>query len=59
MFAEFETFIRAHADLSDADIALMRSVATERCLRKKDPILRAGEVCRYKIFVAKGMLRTY
>jgi CRP-like cAMP-binding protein len=59
MFAEFETYIRAHANLSDCDIALIRSVAIERTLRKKEALLRAGEVCRYKIFVSNGLLRTY
>lgn len=59
MFAEFETFIRAQADLCDHDIALMRSVCVERTLNKKEAILRSGEVCRYKIFVSKGLLRTY
>jgi CRP-like cAMP-binding protein len=37
----------------------MRSMAIERKLRRKEFLLREGEICRYKIFIAKGLLRTY
>lgn len=59
MFAEFERYIRAQAGLTDEDIKLFRDTAVERTLRRKDFLLQQGEVCRYKIFIAKGFLRTY
>ncbi|WP_259069894.1 Crp/Fnr family transcriptional regulator [Mucilaginibacter sp. X4EP1] len=59
MFAEFETFIRERTDLSDADIEVIRSLAIEKIVRKKESLLHAGEVCRYKMFVSKGLLRTF
>ena len=59
MFAEFEKYIREHASFTDEDIKLFRETAVERTLRRKDFLLRAGEICRYKTFVSKGFLRTY
>jgi len=59
MFNEFESYIRAQANLSDNDIELMRSVAIEKTLRRKECLVRQGDVCRYKIFVTKGLLRAY
>jgi len=59
MFAEFETFIKEHTNLSDGDIELIRSVTIEKVVRRKEILLHAGEVCRYKMFVSKGLLRTF
>ncbi|NCD70832.1 Crp/Fnr family transcriptional regulator [Mucilaginibacter agri] len=59
MFAEFERFIREQASVTDEDIQLMRANAVERTLRRKDLLLQAGDVCRYKTFISKGFLRTY
>ena len=59
MLAEFETYIKEQANLSDEDIQLMISKATKRTARRKELLLREGEVCRHKTFVASGMLRTY
>jgi CRP-like cAMP-binding protein len=59
MFNEFETFIKSQTDLTPADIALMRSVAVEKTLRRKEVLLHSAEKRRYKIFVSKGLLRNY
>lgn len=59
MFSGFETYIKEQADLSGDDIELIRSVAVEKTLRRKEFLVHQGEVCRYKIFVAKGLLRAY
>lgn len=59
MFAEFEKHIRTHAAITDADVKLFRETAVEKAVRRKDFLLHQGEVCRYKIFVSKGLLRTY
>jgi CRP-like cAMP-binding protein len=59
MFAEFEKYIREHASVTDEDIKLLRETAIERTMRRKDFLLREGEICRYKTFVSKGFLRTY
>jgi CRP-like cAMP-binding protein len=59
MFAEFEKHIRAEALLTDEEIRMFRETAVERTLRRKDFLLQNGEICRYKTFVSKGILRTY
>ena len=59
MFTIFETYIKEHANVTEDDINLMRSKAIERRLRQKEFLLHQGEVCRYKVFIAKGLLRTY
>jgi CRP-like cAMP-binding protein len=56
---EFELYLRARTDLSSADITHILSLATPRHLRRNEFLLREGEVCRYKIFVSKGILRTF
>jgi CRP-like cAMP-binding protein len=59
MFPEFEAYIKEQASLSDHDIELMRSRAIEKKLRRKEFLLHQGEICRYKIFITKGLIRTY
>lgn len=59
MFEHFEKHIASEAAFTAEEIALLRSLATEKKLRRRQLLLREGEVCRYKIFVAKGLLRMY
>jgi len=59
MFTAFETYIKEHANVTNSDINLMRSMAVERKLGRKEFLLHEGETCRYKVFIAKGLLRTY
>jgi len=59
MFHEFETYFKEQAHLCDDDIELMRSRAVEKALRRREVLVHQGDVCRYKIFVTKGLLRAY
>jgi len=59
MFSDFKDYIQAQANLNEDEIQLMRRRAVEKSLRRKEFLLRQGEVCRYKIFISKGLLRTY
>ncbi len=59
MFAEFEKYIRGQVALTDEHIKLFREAAIEKTMRRKDFLLREGEVCRYKTFVSKGFLRMF
>ncbi|WP_342644384.1 Crp/Fnr family transcriptional regulator [Mucilaginibacter sp. CSA2-8R] len=45
--------------LSDRDFALINAAATTKHVRKKEFILKAGEICRSKLFINHGFLRTY
>ena len=57
--AVFENYLRQQAQLTDAEIALISSLAVPRRLRRNEALLSAGEVCRHKAFIASGMLRIY
>lgn len=59
MFEIFERYILAHIALSTDDLQFIRSLSTTRKVRKRQFILREGEVARHKIFVCEGLLRTY
>jgi len=59
MFQIFESYIKANGDFTSEDLSLMRSLSTVKKLRRKDFLLQENEVCRYKIFVAKGLLKAY
>lgn len=59
MFEIFETYITANGDFTPEDLKLLRSLSTVKKVRRKEFLLQEGEVCRYKIFIAKGLLKTY
>jgi CRP-like cAMP-binding protein len=59
MVVEFEKYIKENVKLSDGDLELILSVAGEKAVRRKQLLLEEGEVCRHKIFICKGLLRTY
>lgn len=59
MTDEFEVYLRAHTDLNDGDMDRIRSLAVHKTLRRNEFLLREGEICRHKIFVMKGLLRTF
>jgi CRP-like cAMP-binding protein len=59
MFEKFAAYIATQACFTSEELELMRSVAIVKKLRKRQLLLSEGEVCHYKIFVTKGMLKTY
>ena len=59
MFEIFERYILDHVALSADDLQFIRSLSTTRKVRRRQFILREGEVARHKIFVCEGLLRTY
>lgn len=59
MHAIFETYLKTHTNLSDDAIAAIAAAAETRTLKRNQPLLSAGEVCRHKVFIATGLLRTY
>lgn len=59
MHTEFENYLASQTDLGTETIAHIGSMATLRRLRRNEPLLSAGEICRHKVFVLDGLLRTY
>lgn len=59
IFDCFENYIRAYNLFSDDEIATIKSLAIPKRLKKKQYILRQGDVCRFHTFVCSGCLRSY
>jgi len=59
MVDEFKDFLRSQTDLSEGDIERICSLAIPRKLRRNEFLLQQGEICRHKVFILKGMLRTF
>lgn len=59
MYEVFEAYMTSQASFTAEELKLMRSLATEKKLRKRQLLLQEGEICRHKIFVAKGLLKAY
>ena len=51
--------VARHIHLEPEEVQIFTSIPQVRRLKKKEFLLRAGEVCRYESFVLKGCLRNY
>jgi CRP-like cAMP-binding protein len=56
---EFEIYLRARTQLDEVDLDRIRSLAMHKTLRRNEFLLREGEICRYKVFILKGLLRSF
>jgi CRP/FNR family transcriptional regulator len=54
-----ENYLRAHSSLTDEELAHILALATPRALQRNEKLLQEGQVCRHKIFISKGLLRTF
>ncbi|WP_420148369.1 Crp/Fnr family transcriptional regulator, partial [Spirosoma sp.] len=60
MVDDFEQYIRQYApELTPEQMQLIRSRSVVKKVHRKQSLMHEGEVCRYKIFVIRGLLRTY
>lgn len=55
----FEAYITPKVDLTKDEFRYLCSLATVKKVRRRQLLLKEGEVCRHKIFITKGLLRTY
>ena len=55
------TYIRDHAitPLTESEIEVIKEVFVPQKLKKRQYLLREGEVCKYAAFVVKGAMRQY
>ena len=51
--------IEDKVSLTDKDKERIKTFFVPKRLRKRQYLLQAGDVCKYLVFVAKGLLRTY
>ena len=59
MLPEFETYLRSRSDLTDTDIQRITGRAVLRNIHRNELLLQEGQICRHKIFILKGLLRTF
>jgi CRP-like cAMP-binding protein len=51
--------IAKHISLSDEETETFCNLFLQKLIKKKDFLLRAGEVCRFEGFVTRGLFRVY
>jgi len=59
MIIAFENYLRLQTDLSQENIRRISALAIPRKLRRNEFLFREGEVCRHKVFMVSGLLRTF
>jgi len=59
IFDIFESYIRIHSLFSDEEILRIKSLVIPKQLKKKQYLLRQGDVCRFHTFICSGCLRSY
>jgi len=59
MMEAFKAYFKTHAGLDDTDIEQAYALATPKYLHRNELLLQEGQVCRHKIFIVKGLLRTF
>lgn len=59
MIKQLKENIANHIELSASDLEQFCSLFTQRNIKRKDFLLREGEVCKFEGFVIKGLLRVY
>ncbi len=67
MLDDFEQYLREQQqylkynlfELTDQEVDQIRSVSVARRVCRKDFLVQQGEICQYKVFVVRGLLRTY
>ncbi|MDJ1484430.1 Crp/Fnr family transcriptional regulator [Cytophagaceae bacterium YF14B1] len=59
MLSEFKKYLSESLELPDQEIQPILSSAIPRKLRRNELLLQAGDVCRHKVFIVSGILRTY
>jgi CRP-like cAMP-binding protein len=58
MQPEFEHYLKTNG-LPDEVIQGIGSLAVSKMLRRNELLLQAGDVCRHKVFVVSGLLRSF
>ncbi|TWR25156.1 Crp/Fnr family transcriptional regulator [Mucilaginibacter pallidiroseus] len=56
---KFEEYIISQTGMPAASVEHISSLACAKTLKRNELLVRAGEVCRNKIFVVSGLLRNY
>ncbi|WP_062057063.1 Crp/Fnr family transcriptional regulator [Aquimarina longa] len=52
-------YVRNYIDISDEEMKLFYKYLTVRKFKKKEYLLREGEICKARYFIIKGCIRSY
>lgn len=55
----FRRYLREKGTFTDEEVDVIESLARVRMVKRKQFILRAGEVCHYHTFISKGCMKLY
>lgn len=59
MVDDFKNYLCSQTDISEDDVQRICDLAIQRKLRRNEFLLSEGDISRQKIFICKGMLRTF
>jgi len=59
MLSDFENYLKLQTGLPDDAIQTVSGMAELRTLSRNEQLLTAGDICRHKVFVIYGLLRTF
>ncbi|MEE1896714.1 cyclic nucleotide-binding domain-containing protein [Flavobacterium rakeshii] len=59
MHPEFEKYLKENTSLTQDDIHHINNKAFDKTLHRNELLLQAGDICKHKVFVVKGLLRMY
>lgn len=59
MYSSLQQHLQKHISVSDEEINRFCQFFEEKSLRKKDFLLKQGEICQYETFVMSGLLRMF
>lgn len=59
MFAPLKQYISSKTTLNEDDYAKIEAVCIYKKLRKRQYLLKEGDVWKYNCFIVKGLLRFY
>lgn len=58
-YKEIDSYVDRIIRISDEDRQFFHQILERRSIKKKEHLLRAGQICRYEFYVIKGCLRLY
>ncbi|ATL46734.1 cyclic nucleotide-binding protein [Chitinophaga caeni] len=59
MSLAFHTYLRSHMSLGEQDLERISMLAIPKTLQRNEMLLQQGQICRYKTFVVKGLMRIF
>jgi CRP-like cAMP-binding protein len=59
MFESFRRYLKDNARLTPKEQELIESLSISKVIKKKQFLLRAGDVCRHHTFICKGCMKLY